>query len=108
MGLHMFRVRLAEVEQQRLKDELAALRAEHEQVVAVLARYRAETEGQHQAIQNARERLRRIMTAFDDRVAQARRDAEAQFNERVQLVCHRRWASDAAGWRATNCCLWLT
>ena len=91
-------MRRAEAEQQRLRDELAALRAEHEQTVAVLARYRAETEGHHQAIQNARERLRRVMTSFDDRVAQARRDAEAQFNERVQLVRHSALGAEGAGW----------
>ena len=85
---HAHGARLARTEEERshLQVELAALRADHEQTMAMLGRYRAEAEGHHQAIQAARERLRQLSASYDERVERVRQDDAARHAQQLVQV----------------------
>ena len=77
----------------RTSDELAAahqqlqkMRTEYEQAQALLGRYRAEAEDHHHAIQAARDRLKQMNAAYDERIEQVREEEAARYRHQLEKV----------------------
>lgn len=80
------RAKVLESERDQLGQEVQILRKEAETNAKLLSRYRLEAEGHYTALQTARERLKRVTTVFDQRIAELRQEEKDHYEARIQQV----------------------